>query len=852
MSLNDPFFTKFDGSPDTGRVPTRLIVLGGAGLSESQLRGVDHVYGQFRNACKLSASDFHTEQVKLHDGTIVHMWSLQNRDEVTVEPAGGPEDVEIPHGFVVVSEWNSPLFYRRFFEPSLWAWAFEYQYLPPQISDDAYGYNHAIRAAVDDLSQVVLPMVLGNPSKELWDYAPHAGPDVNVTPTLDYVIPFNTAIDGEGFDAHSTQYLFNDTILDGDGVLVYTMPATPSIIAEDAPEGPEDPIAMCGSTDSKGERIALNSFRMACIAPSANIWKFKYCSEEVRRTGVSAYSVVSRAINELTTPLAQNTTAVTNDDLFGIQENPFAEIGMVSIELAPGGVGGGAWLNPPGVTMHYSTNMRFYELDPYSYPLRNNHDEGYTKVVVNGAGSATTSLIKVGGATSVETITMVSALNYPVNSYFRAGLSLRGHWLSDYTLAYRDYYGVLSHQYDRRDAIYSIAGTPSLTLSLGWGTFTAFTGTADGSLSGRWHRDTSWRWGHFGEFSDQDSITEVPLPSGLATNDWTLYNYLTSSANIRNTKFQDLMDEWGDGQQVTYTTPVDEAISNTVSYTLTSRYIIDYDHKARFWAAIRVTVECSTVTWSQDPAGYRGKMVQDNQPTYTVTIAFESNWNGVGAEKILRVDVCTTRPPFEFMTIPKINPFYYDAPLLVGDRPIYVHMPPAIRPDENFMMQIANVAKTQGVNTHIAAQDIRDDLTAPQLEAMESTEGIEFSYLRDGFEIPHERFVTGMLYARSFKLSDFSGALWLLHSTKCDAILEDFQPDYGPERLPWYYMPELGASLDTVKYHIELRDGEIPTSAAETEYWSDDLEPSIDETLYPPAPRPKPAYVDRNIKLYSV
>ena len=86
MSLNDPFFTKFDGSPDLGRVPVRLIVNGNSGLTPNQMLGVEHVYHQFRSTCRLSVSDFHTDRVRLNDGTVVWLWSLQGRDEVTVWP----------------------------------------------------------------------------------------------------------------------------------------------------------------------------------------------------------------------------------------------------------------------------------------------------------------------------------------------------------------------------------------------------------------------------------------------------------------------------------------------------------------------------------------------------------------------------------------------------------------------------------------------------------------------------------------------------------------------------------------------------------------------------------------------
>ena len=59
MTLNDPFFTKFDGSPDLGRVPVRLVVNGRGMLTQNQMAGVEHAYHQFRSAYRLSVADFH-------------------------------------------------------------------------------------------------------------------------------------------------------------------------------------------------------------------------------------------------------------------------------------------------------------------------------------------------------------------------------------------------------------------------------------------------------------------------------------------------------------------------------------------------------------------------------------------------------------------------------------------------------------------------------------------------------------------------------------------------------------------------------------------------------------------------
>lgn len=111
MSLFDPTFTKFDGSPDTGRIPTAVSVVGGQELTREQQFGVDQVYGQFRAARRLSITPFHSEWFALPDGTKVHIWSLQNRDEVIIEPVEAQQNDEVLRGFVVspcYTTWTTP------------------------------------------------------------------------------------------------------------------------------------------------------------------------------------------------------------------------------------------------------------------------------------------------------------------------------------------------------------------------------------------------------------------------------------------------------------------------------------------------------------------------------------------------------------------------------------------------------------------------------------------------------------------------------------------------------------------------------------------------------------------------
>ncbi|MEY2654129.1 MAG: hypothetical protein RLZZ524_1157, partial [Pseudomonadota bacterium] len=116
----------------------------------------------------------------------------------------------------------------------------------------------------------------------------------------------------------------------------------------------------------------------------------------------------------------------------------------------------------------------------------------------------------------------------------------------------------------------------------------------------------------------------------------------------------------------------------------------------------------------------------------------------------------------------------------------------------------------------LAAEDHRPDLSDAQYLQVRSSRGIEFSRVAsdDSAGLPHRKFVTGMLYARTFRLADFPDALWLLTKTRCDMKLngndaDELQPN-------WYYMSALKNTIDNTKFHIELRDGVLVQ-------WSDEI-----------------------------
>ena len=288
----------------------------------------------------------------------------------------------------------------------------------------------------------------------------------------------------------------------------------------------------------------------------------------------------------------------------------------------------------------------------------------------------------------------------------------------------------------------------------------------------------------------------------------------------------DFPASYGGPGTITTTVLADNRPINTGSYALISRYVIDYDHKGQFYAAIKVIVACSNAEWREDGT-YDGFMAEYVAPSYVVDIYLETNWKGAVANTLLTT-ASATRAAFEFTTIIKQNPYYFLTPAETDKQDMLVRVPPSFGLPVEAMSQITALCTHQGANPHLVCADVRDDITGPAAAKTQSTAGIEFSSIEGGAIRPHTKYVTGQLYARTFKLSDFPDALWLLHSTKCDANEDGTGSD-------WFYMPTLKATIDNDTFHVEVRDGVHET-------WSDEFAPGPDQ----------PLAAAREIKLYRV
>lgn len=854
MSLHDPFFTKFDGSPDLGRIPTRLVVLGTGSLSGDQFRDVEHVYDQFRGACRLSASNFHTEQIKLSDGTVVHMWSLQGRDVVTVTPGGGDEEERLPHGFAVATNWQTPLFYCRDLNDGI-------QWLIGPIAPQIAGHtttnydNQAFRLSTESGEYFNLPHVRDHTNTVLWDYAQNGAPSVTPAPVVPFLLKNTTT---GVFSIESPHYASGGSLIDAAGSTLYTMADEAPILVPEHPDYPESVHQRAGITDAQGNQIALQAMRFTVISPTFNIWKFRFWNERINRTDDSTYALVERAATEFTTPWGHQTVTTTSINDSSLGEDPAMLFKFKSTHpITPpdaytgggsgrryliGWAGSDQWIDITGVTTAGSDN------------------ESLRQIKEQTAGVATyEKLIATGGVSDTWYIPIERRLNYPASIFWRGGHHSK--WYYDEHLkalfgiplwnALPFNYRVYSSNIERFDTKYDVDGTPTITAKLGWKDLHLLEGTTTGRMSGKEHTNILGQSGSYYYIDAGWGYTWITKEIRFAADFFpvTLFFDWMDAANVKDEYWADYMAH-GTHPGYTQTTapqpvvkyeyPFNIRPSNTVSYDLKSRYVIDFDQKGRFYAAIRCEVTATGAAWKENIAVYKGFMVKDTDPSYTVKIWFECEWDGVFAQQLL-AEESVTRPMFEAITVSQFNPWYWPFPAYI-DRDCKVRTPPEPTPDENFMMMFANLAGHQGVNPNLCCADVRPDIIGTDAERAYSKDGVEYSYENNGVVIPHQKYVTGQLYARTFKLSDFNEALWMLKQLKVDAVEDNFQPIDGPEKPTWFYHPVIKAALD-VQRHIEVRDGVIVQ-------WSDNI--PGETSGYPPTPAVPPAATARSINLYRV
>ena len=858
MSLNDPFFTKFDGSPDLGRVPVRLIVNGTGALTPSQMLGVEHAYHQFRSAYRLSVADFHTERIRLNDGTVVWLWSLQGRDEVTVWPGPDGEEGKLPHGFAVATNWQGPLIYCRDLNDGV-------QWLlgppAPQISGYTASHydNQAFRKDVEADEFFNLPHVRDHWDTVLWDYKMNEAPTISETPVVPFLLKNSTT---GVYALESPHYASGGKLIDATGATLYTMADEAPILVPEHPDYPESVHQRAGITDAQSNQIVLQAMRFTVISPTFNIWKFKFWNERITRTGDSTYALVERAATEFTTPWGHQTTTTTSINDNSLGEDPAllfkykgtfdrvadAANGFFGLTGRPTHLYNTGWAGVSGYADISGVN------------LRGNDNQSLRQIKEQTAGISTLDkLVATAGATDAGYIPIERRLNYPASIFWRGGTHQKWYYPEDLIalwglpvgtpLNYNNY-RVHDVAITRFDTKYDVDGAPTITAKLGWMDLHLVEGTTTGRMSGKEYINQLGQSGIY-SFIDEGWANRYIMKSTLRPSDfWPIEGFYDHLYN-NNSNDEYWADYLAHGTQgylggpapqpaIKYEYPFNIRPSNTVSYDLKSRYVIDFDQKGRFYAAIRCEVTATGAAWKENLAVYKGFMIKDTDPSYTVKIWFECEWDGVFAQQLL-AEESVTRPMFEAITVSQFNPWYWPFPAYI-DRDCKVRKPPEPTPDENFMMMFANLASHQGVNTNLCCADVRPDITGADATKAISTDGVEYSYEEDGVVTPHTKFVTGQLYARTFKLSDFYEAFWMMRQLKVNATEDNIEGTEEYPRPEWFYHPVIKAALG-VNRHIEVRDGVITQ-------WSDNIPTPI--TGYPPTPEPHPAPTDRIIKLYRV
>lgn len=806
-----------DGKPVTGRVPPTIRMMAGV-MTPPLMADVAHRYQIFCLNKQAAVGDYFVSNKVLPDGSRVRIVSNMGVDVVMVWSAHASTDHDIPHGFVVAPSWDAaPFIYARVLEgsPATVRWKF----VKGLAIDQIKGPHGSQIATYDQVIQrgeaggkgynIVAPLVANQITGKLWDYARHPG--VTSGSAEDAYAPVNLVLDGE-FNVHATHFAKNATICKPDLTPIYALPDTPRILAvvdEDAEKRKLFPAAQ----DSSGKQVALHQMRYATISMIANVQMFRLCHEVLSRESKDAYQVVTRRIHTLTTPMPAATQTVLSENGPGLGEDPAPDV--VSFLGYVGGVYGVGVLSDTGEYAKWATTFSWIPQDVNSVPWTLNFDESFTQKLHQSAGEQVTDdLIPVGGVSGIDTIKLVNKLNYPAEIYWRAGQCKRGFDPDDlYGVNDKPVnYGVNASMYDRRDMNYMVDAQPQFILDAGWCQIKLMEGVTHGGMTGERHTNTTWTHASFRDLPERDYVTtgDAYPPYG---DPWTAA--FLSATNIKP-DLVELFDEYTPTPENNFGIKV-EVISDNLpvnegSYTFASRHLLDYDHRARFWAAMKFEVKCSGAMWPH-VGGYLGQMGVAGPASYEVRIWFEHEWASTGVkEKLLYQGACS-RPPFEFISLLRINPYYWPLPI-EPERPLYVRVPPEPKPDERIMDFVEVMARHQGVNPHLVSADFRDDVDPAW--KLDSTKGIEFSKVEGGREYPHEKRVTGMLYTRTFKISDFPNSIWLLDKLRMNAPLDDFIPDWDPDRPGWYYMPGLRDFIQNETIHIEIRDGEHVN-------WMDDI-----------------------------
>lgn len=811
MTLQRPTMLTLQGAPITGHTPTQLVVMQGV-LTPAQTAAVQHAYRLFCLAKQAAVGDFFAADRHLPDGTRVRMQSMLGVDQVLVWAAGDdPAAEELRHGVAAAAPWAAtPLHYRRMNGQWVFQSSAKQLATPPKL------YNHAaIFLGGQNGRYVFRPMVHAMPGgggdPVLWDYWRHAGAAKVPQEEWDKCLP--VVLEDERSGKHTVAYATETKLYSPRGVVIHAMPDLPPPPSQGGTLARFPPCA-----NTAGTHVALSQMRTLLSSPTLLKYQLTFGTQVLSRQAASYVPSGSKQVTEFTVPFGVDTAFASTGGV-GIQEgdidNAYTWTWLTAI---PGSFGWG--INTTGVPIPWpiswiASGNRWRSSDDY-VPSR----QGGWSARSDEEGSKDIERVVPVPGNGIELLTIRSKLNYPVVALWEGGQAA----FSKGPTLPAPGYGVSVITKTRRTTNWTVRGAPEVVFMLPDNVeFKVFEGVTLGRMRGRNHSTST-------EIANAYAGSDYMLGSGLHFTLPLPPSFDTPQQAVgwiagNRIDFDAIRAEWTPGI-VTQDDVEDPSIEG--SYEFKSRYIIDFDHRIRFRAGIRVEASVPRASWRQTPGSYMGHMQSTGNAEHVVRVFLEWSLDGQSGERVLYERVFSA-PPLGFTYTLMPNVLRWPA-VDDGFHDLLMSMPPDLSPSYECYTQIKNLMQHQGVNPHFAGNDVPPpDLKPQQL----SETGYEASHLRNGREYPHARLPKAFLYGRSFTLAEFPDAFWLLD-------LLDFNTGDPSlpiaQRTPFFYMPDFPAAAG-LRRRIELE-------GAEARNWSDRIPAKPGQQV--------PALTDREVPLYYV
>ena len=812
-------------------------------LTPERQQYIKHAYRLFCITKLTSINQFFFVHRVLQDGTRIRITSFADQDEVHVWATDGRDGDKLPHGFVVVIADQAPRLYN--FGKTAEGFRWWVGGIAPQIEKGANTYSQTLRRRPEGVpaGDMVLPLVSSNGGQRVWDYWLHAGPEKKRSGA----IPF--AIDrGKGgkdpLQLHDPHFATSSIVFSRDKDELYKHEPAPSAVLGMGGVGQGDPpVFLSPSVDGQGKLLHLSSIRIGVLAPSVDLYALSPRTEVLRctGTGLDAKYFQKEKIGEFFTmkPVDSDVEPTLDETLDNLEEDAsgilaFIQLGSTRLTRVTGTMWSSGYVNEKS---QYIPTDGLYGEAWYGMGFKNIDIKD--AVVLTGKAFTTKrktaveekryKILGVGDEDGTFSMEYVTRLDYPDDIYWRGGQSRWTYDASHPSLPRDERFSIDGYTIGRANSDRSQNGRPEAFFT-SWDAdeLKIFFGHFESEMAGHfyWDRSSTTYAGtllHPNSGAHMFSSADYSPTSG-ETN-FNVEGWATAMGSDMRDAMQALLDQHGVRLFNEQWLPIHQELG----YTLSARHVLDYDHRARFWSAVEVEIQCSGYR-AEHPGGDFAKhvCVVVSDPTYKIVFNFVAAWfdprtNSVlRTKKILKTFSGMEKPLFEAPITLMVDPYNWPSENSVE----YANMT-TIAPPASVMMMMENISRGQGLNTNFVGEN-KYDAGGPDFI---SEKGVEYSHFRNGREHPHEKRSRGMLYARDISLSDLSHLSWLLSATTCDAPLHNNWR--MPDAKAWYYMPEVGEFFNsTEKWHIEMRDGVLAD-------WSSEFKDAPNNKLF------------RNIKLYQ-